>query len=335
MKRFLALATAAAVSFTMLCACGKKENAEDEIYIPIRTGNKTNYNTAFPYKGTILEQVVIDAQFENPYYTDLAFTMMDGTIQSINVRRDQDVKEGDVIATLKSDALEDDIIVQKLKLDSAQSTYDILSKSGSKSEAEFAKIDLEIEQAKYDDLVKRREFLVIKAPYDGRISYVGNYWPGATVRKNATICTIVDTNRVCLSAVDNGQLENIGFGANVEINQGAIANTTGKVVDVVTEEFSGNFGGGNHTYTLNKFIIKPDEDVKFENFGTIQVTFTTLRRDDAIIVPSNAVFEFGNGHAVNVLIDSVKIQTNVTVGIVSGDKTEILTGLDGTETLIV
>lgn len=337
MKRIFLYFMLFTMLLTLFASCGKGDSVDGEIYIPDVIANTANYNTATPKKGTILEQVVLDASFENPYRTDLSFTMTGGTIDQFNVRNDMDVKEGDIIATLKSDDLEEQIKIQKMKLDSAQSTYDILSKQGGGNEASFAKIDLDIEQAKYDDLVHRREFLVLKAPFDGRITNCGNYRSGASVRQNATVCTLIDTTRACISAVDTVGLENISFGAKVDIAQGAIANTTGKVVDVVTEEYSGfgGFGGGNRSFTVKKYIVKADEEVKFENFGTIQVTFTTLRRDDAIIVPSSAVYEFGDGYAVNLLIDGVKIQTSVTVGIVSGDQTEILTGLDGTETLII
>lgn len=333
MNRFLALAAAAMLVASSFCACTDKNSAEDEIYIPIRKGNQVNYNTVHAYRGTILEQVTVDASFSTPYYTDLAFTMMDGKIDKFYVHEDMDVKEGDVLATLRSDSLEDEITIQKLKLDSAISTYEILKKKGSKTDIEFAKINMDIEQSKYDDLVNRREFLVLKAPYDGKITSVGRAWAGADVKKNSTICTIVDTSRICLSAYDDGRLSNIGFGAKVSISQGALVNTTGTVVDVVSEEFSGGFGGGS--FTVNRLVIKPDEEVKFEDFGTIQVTFTTLRRDDAVIVPSEAVFEFANGYAVNVLINGVKIQTSVSVGIVSGGKTEITSGLIGTETLVI
>ena len=337
MKRILIVALALTLCLSAFCGCSKKENTDGEIYIPIRKGNQVNYNTVHAYKGTILEQVVLDAQFTTPYSTDLSFTMMEGTIAQLNVHEDMVVKAGDVIATLDTEELEDDITVQKLKLDSAKSTYEILQKKGSKDEIAFAKIDVDIEQAKYDDLVARREFLTLRAPYDGKITYVGRYRSGSKIAKNATLCTIVDTSRVCLSAIDNGQLGDIGFGAKVDIQQGALAQTTGTVVDVVTEEFSGDFGfgGGDHSFTVNRFVIKPDEDVKFEDFGTIQATFTTLRRDDTVIVPSEAVFEFGNGYAVNVLVNGVKIQTTVSTGIISGDKTEIVSGLDGTETLVV
>ncbi len=338
MKRISIVIIALALCLFTFCSCTKAENTDDEIYIPIRKGNQVNYNTVYAYKGTILEQEVLDAEFTTPYYTNLSFTMMEGTIAQLNVHEDMDVNEGDVIATLDSEQLEDDITVQKLTLDSAKSTYEILQEKGSDEEISFAKIDMDIEQAKYDELLKKRDFLVIKAPYDGKITYVGRYWAGSTIARNATLCTIVDTSRVCLSAIDNGNLGDIGFGAKVEITQGTLVSTTGTVVDVVAEELSsgfGDFGGGDRTYTANRFVIKPDEDVEFEDFGTIQVTFTTLRRDDTVIVPSEAVFEFGSGYAVNVLVNGVKIQTTVTVGIVSGDKTEIVSGLDGTETLVV
>lgn len=338
MKRIFIVITVLALCLSAFCGCSKKENTDGEIYIPIRKGNQVNYNTVHAYKGTILEQEVLEAAFTTPYYTDLSFTMMEGTIAELNVHEEMDVKEGDIIATLDSEQLEDDITVQKLKLDSAKSTYEILQQKGSKEDVAFAKIDMDIEQAKYDELCEKRDFLTIKAPYDGKITYVGRYKSGSNIARNATLCTIVDTSRVCLSAIDNGRLGDIGFGAKVEITQGALVTTTGTVVDVVTEEFTGDFGGfggGNHTYTANRIVIKPDEDVKFEDFGSIQVTFTTLRRDDTVIVPSNAVFEFGNGYAVNVLVNGVKIQTTVSVGIVSGDRTEIVSGLDGTETLVV
>lgn len=335
-RRIAALSLAAVISLTALSGCTGDEDLSGEIYIPIRQGNQVNYNTVNAYRGTILEQTVIDADFTTPYYTDLSFTMMGGTIASINVREEMDVKEGDVIATLDSESLENDIRVQELTLESARSTYEIFYDEDPDSEdTMFAEIDLAIEQAKYDDLVARLEFLEIKAPYDGKITYVGRYGAGSTIAKNATLCTIVDTSRVCLSANDNGSLGKIGFGAKVDIDQGTLVNTTGTVVDVVSEEFTGEFGGMQHSYSVNRFVIKPDEDVDFESFGTIQVTFTTLRRDDAVIVPSNAVFEFGNGYAVNVLINGVKIQTSVSVGIVSGDKTEITAGLEGNETLVL
>lgn len=334
MKKLICVLMCMTLALVTFASCGNKVTAEDEIYIPIRQGNSVNYDTAHVYIGTILEQVTLDGSFTSPYFQDMSFTMTGGTLDTINVHIEQEVKEGDVIATLTDEALEEEIVIQKLKLDSAKSTYETLLKTAPNSdETAFAEIDYAIEQAEYDALVAQREWLVIYAPFDGKVTSVGNYYEGATVKKNATICTIVDTSRSCLTAVDNrSSLSNVSFGTAVTVEQGALANTTGRVVDIRTEQA----GRGDDVYTRNSYIIQlDDESVEFEDFGTIQVTFTTLRRDDAIIAPTSAVYETDDGYYVNVLIDNVKVQTYVTVGIVSGDKTEILTGLDGTETLIL
>lgn len=334
MKKLLAVLICAVLCLGLFTACGDKNNADDEIYIPIRQGNRVNYDTAYAYIGTILEQVHLEGSFSTPYSTDLAFTMTGGTVEQFNVHVDQEVKKGDIIATLSDDALEEEITIQKLKLDSAKTTYETLVKQDPDGdETKFAKIEYDIEQIEYDALVEQRNWLVITAPFDGKVTYAGNYWWGATVRQNATICTIVDTSRKCLTVADNyGALSNVSFGTAVKIKQGALVETTGKVVDIRTEEA----GWGGDTFTRNRYIIQvDDEDAAFEDFGNIEVIFTTLRRDDAIIVPTNAVYETDDGYYVNVLIDNVKVQTTVTIGIVSGDKTEILTGLDGSETLIL
>lgn len=334
MKKILSLLICAVLCATLFTACSNKNNAEDEIYIPIRQGNHVNYDTAHAYKGTILEEVYLEGTFSTPYSTNLAFTMTDGIVEQFNVHVDQEVKKGDIIATLSDDALEEEITIQKLKLDSAKTTYETLVDiDPDGEETKFAKIEYDIEQTEYDALVEQRDWLVIKAPFDGRITYTGNYWWGANIRKNATVCTIVDTSRQWLTVNDGrNSLSNVSFGTAVKVNQGAIVHTTGHVVDVRTVETR----WGGESFTVNQYIIQvDDETAEFEDFGNIEVIFTTLRRDDAIIVPSNAVYETDDGYYVNVLIDNVKVQVTVTIGIVSGDKTEILTGLDGTETIIL
>ena len=352
MKKLLSVITAAMIFCVLLVSCGEV-SVDDEVYIPIRTGNKVNYNTAHAIKGTILEQVTLDGSVTTPYTVDLSFTQMGGKIVELNIRQDFEVKEGDVIAVLDSTELEDEIVIQKLKLDSAQATYDNLRAQGAnKNDIEFAKIDLDIEQYEYDVLVEKREFLVLRAPFDGRITSVNNYRVGSSINQYAALCTISDSSKVCLTARDSrGLLTNVAFGTRVDIAQGAISSTTGRVVDTITTEAGGwgngfgfgfgfDFGGGDMPSEVTTYVIQCDEEIEFLDIGGIEVTFTTLRRDDAIIVPADAIYEAtdaGNvtSSYVNVLMNGIKVQTPVTVGIISGEKAEILNGLDGSETLIL
>ena len=113
MKRISVFLAVLMLCFTLFTACGKNGDVGVNIYIPIRQGNTVNYNTAYPYKGTILEQVVLDASYTTPYYTDIAFTMTGGTLEQFDLHNDMTVKEGDIIATLSSEELDEEITVHE------------------------------------------------------------------------------------------------------------------------------------------------------------------------------------------------------------------------------
>lgn len=346
MKKLFAVFIAAALSATLMTSCGNKEDTTD-IYIPIRTGNTVNYDTAGVYVGTILEQVTLEGTVSSPYTTDLSFTRIGGTIASVEVHNDQEVHEGDVLARLDPTALEDDIVVQELTLNAARSTYEnLVAQNADENEIEFAKIAYDIEQYKYDKLVEKREYLELRAPFDGRVITIGGgfgrqYGAGSQIDRYEPFCTISDSSKVCLTVADFGnQLTNVSFGTRVDIQQGAIASATGRVVDTITTDYSTREG----SFSVTSYVIQIDDDTQFSDLGGIEVTFTTLRRDDAVIVPTNAVFEateaFGDSTGatttyVNVLMNGIKVQTAVSIGVVSGDKTEVLSGLEGGETVIL
>ena len=344
MKKVLALVLALLMILPVVVACGGPVEPEDTTPADTTPAGPGGDVTT-PDGGTTITPVV-DYEFDGEVKN------YDTTIKVLAKSGDQPTNWGNydivynedselVVTEIKNaikkrnEKLEEDIVIQKLKLDSAKNTYEVLvNKGASEEEIGFAKIDYEVEQLEYDTLIERREHLVIKAPFDGKITYVGNVWNGASVRQNQTICTIVDTSRPSLAASDyRGVLKNIEFGTKVHINQGALADTTGKVVD--SREVSVRWGFNDNPMNVMQYVIQCDEEVEFSDMGGIEVTFTTLRRDEAIIVPSDAVFETDEGYYVNVLIDGVKVQTTVTIGVISGDRTEILTGLEGGEKIII
>lgn len=345
MKRYIAIILTSVFIALLLCSCGNN-NDKSEIYIPpIRTDGSINYDTVRATIGTLKEEISLEGQFTTPYTTDLMFTVTGGTIGEILVHQDQDVKTGDVIATLKPDELEEEIVVQEIKLNSAKSTYDALSAShASEEDLEFARIDVDLEQMEYDLLIDRREYLTLRAPFDGKIVSINDYYVGSKIDKNTPFCTISDASKYCLTATDYGSvLQNVSFGTKVDIKQGALNETTGKVVDTITDEMTiRDADNRRQTINVNKYVIQCDDDIEFLDLGGIEVIFTTVRRDDAVIVPSEAVYEATDDTTnltstyVDVLLGGIKVQTQVTVGIVTQDgRTEILSGLDGTETLIL
>jgi len=73
--------------------------------------------------------------------------------------------------------------------------------------------------------------------------------------------------------------------------------------------------------------------------GAAQVTVSTNRKNDAIVIPSSAVtLEATNGEEGTVMVVDSKMvahEQKVTVGVRSGDKIEITSGLQGGETVVI
>ena len=63
--------------------------------------------------------------------------------------------------------------------------------------------------------------------------------------------------------------------------------------------------------------------------------FDVYSRLDTVIVPKKAVKSLADRNYVNLLVDGVKVEQDVELGIEDNDKVEILSGLSGGEEIIL
>jgi len=91
--------------------------------------------------------------------------------------------------------------------------------------------------------------------------------------------------------------------------------------------------------TVEVWITLGNEDGKLRPNGAAQVTVFANSKEDAIVVPLSAVtLESSNadeGTVMTVDAQNVAHETKVTTGIRTNDKVEIVTGLQGGETVVV
>lgn len=71
------------------------------------------------------------------------------------------------------------------------------------------------------------------------------------------------------------------------------------------------------------------------DLGGIEVVFDVYSRLDTVIVPQKAVKKLDVRNYVNLLVDGVKIEQDVELGIEDNDNVEILSGLSGGEEIIL
>ena len=105
----------------------------------------------------------------------------------------------------------------------------------------------------------------------------------------------------------------------------AVISYNGTVIDMVSNQWRG----------ADRIVISVPDDVEFLDFGDLECHFTVSKHDDVVIVPSDAIKTINERNFVNVLMNGMKVEIDVEVGLSSGNETEIISGLSGGEQIIL
>lgn len=334
-----------AVLMTLLCiafslvGCTKQNESSDissEIYMPDVKNDSDENNTVEAKIGTINKKYYHEANYDNPYVETISFEV-NGVVSLINVEDGQKVKKGDVLAKLNTDEIDKKIEEQKLRLDSAKKTLSKLKakKKADKNEISSAEYDVMIEQNTYDQLQFELEKYTVKAPYKGEINV--QYQEGREIKKGSQVmsgqelCTMKNPSgeKLCIMIYADEKFEDVSFGMNVTLTQGEITEV-GKITDIV-------FKDGGENYSAYYYVITPKrKKTKLAKSGdTINASIDVYSKENAVIVPTDAIKTVDGKNYVDVLVDGVKIQTDVEIGIQDESETEIVSGLSGGEEIIL
>ena len=329
-KKFMALGLAV-ITAAVLGGCGKKAKKE-EIAVPILEAKEIEYKTCEAEIKDISEKYYKEGAYGYPYYRTVRFSAS-GQIESIKVQSPVDVKEGDLLATLYTDEVQEQIEREKIRLDQSKQTVATLrANGGTAGEIQMAEYDLQIEQLKYDRLVESLEDYKVYAPCDGEFNISQMEWGrefnvNTPVKEGDTFGVCSDKSReyLCVEVYDD-PLSNVNFGTSVTLEQGA-KSSTGTVSDIVFVE--------NGDFSAYTYVITPDDKEELFDFGEIQVVFDVYSRQDTVVIPKKAVKELSGRHFVYLLVDGVKIEQDIELGIEDNNNVEVTAGLSGGETIIL
>ncbi len=338
MKR-LSLLIVAVLSATMLASCSDS-SSEGEIAVPILETEQTEFNTVKAEISDISEKYYQTGSYAYPYSEVITFSAS-GQVETVEIESGDEVKAGDLLCTLNTDDVQEQIEEKEIYLNQAKQTLSTLqSNGGSSGEIEMAELELEIQQLEYDHLVDSLEDYKVYAPCDGTVTITagqyfsdegkynqGNLAKFMQVSEGETFGYAVDRSEeyLCCEVYDN-PLNNVNFGTKVVLTQG-VNESSGTVTDVMYNQ--------NGDYSTYVYVITPDNKDELFDFGDIDVCFDVYSRLDTVVVPQKAVKTVGDRKFVNMLVDGVKIEQDVETGIEDGDSIEITSGLSGGEELII
>lgn len=313
-------------------------------------------------EGTFTTTVEAKGQLK-PISASVVSPSVDGTVAQINVQAGQSVNEGDVLMTIKNDALDNAVSEAQRAVAAAQEDLNNAKATLAAAQAapatdgdgstgpsdastnanavSTAQRNLASAQATLEQATAKAAERTVKAPSSGNIVEL-NAKDGATVT-GGTIMGEGDTSggKQCMQIADLSKMKvtvQVGEKDIAKIAVGQSANVTypafpdivsqGTVTAIasVANSDAANGGGGSVTFNVDILIEAPDARLK--PGMTAEVSVVTEQLDDVVMVPTMALMtEDGEHYYVNLATDSEGKKTRrVKVTVVTQNDNEAVVG---------
>ena len=307
----------------------EKEVAEvakqvDKINVNVVTANRENINTDYSANGTFIPKQ------ETNQSADIS-----GRVVSVYVKEGSRVGAGQVLASIKRDAIEVDVTQAQNNLQNAiidNQRYENAYKTGgvTKQQLDNSRLQLKNAQAAVRSQSVRMNDTKVRAGISGTINKK-MVEPGAVVSPGTPLFEIVNINSLKLSVlVDESQVGRIQIGQQVAINVNVLPDETftGRISFIAPKsDASLNFPVEIEVANNGKLKAGMYATALFKtNYGAENQNMLVVQADAFVNgVSSGQLFIVQNGTA-----KLVKVQT----GKVYGDKVQIISGLNGGEQVI-
>lgn len=313
-------------------------------------------------EGTFTTTVEAKGQLK-PISASVVSPSVDGTVEKINVQAGQSVNEGDMLMTIKNDALDsavseaqravaaaqEDLNNAKVALAAAQAapTTDSDGSTGpsdanaNANAVSTAQRNLASAQATLEQATAKAAERTVKAPSSGSIVEL-NAKVGATVT-GGMVMGEGDTSggKQCMQIADLSKMKvtvQVGEKDIAKIAVGQSANVTypafpdivsqGTVTAIASVANSDAANGGGSSVTFNVDILIEAPDSRLKPGMTAEVSVVTEQLDDVVMVPTMALMtEDGEHYYVNLATnDEGKETRRVKVTIVTQNDNDAVIG---------
>jgi membrane fusion protein (multidrug efflux system) len=258
-----------------------------------------------------------------------------GEVLEILVEEGDRVEEGQILARLDGERLRLQMLQAKASLDMISREYQrfvSLRERGlvSASAVENLQYDVDALTASYELMRLNYGYTKIRAPISGVISS-RDVKPGAHVDAGAPVFRITEISKlVAYLHIPQVELARIETGDEALVQVDAMP---GHEFRASLARISPTIDTRNGTFRATVYIDNRDGLLAPGMFSRFSIACE--KHADALVVPSRALVQEDGASVVYVVSDGAAIRRKVTVGIESGGLTEILEGLDASETVVV
>jgi len=258
-----------------------------------------------------------------------------GEVVELLVEEGDRVKEGQILARLDGERLRLQMLQAKASLDMTSREYERfvnLRERGlvSASAAENLKYDVEALTASYELMRLNYEYTKIRAPIAGVISN-RVVKAGTHVEAGTPLFSITETSKlVAYLHIPQVQLGRISTGDEVVAHADAMP---GYEIRALLARISPTIDTRNGTFRATVYIDNENGLLAPGMFSRFSINCE--EHEDALVVPSRALLREDNQYVLYIVNDGAAARRSVEIGVESGGMTEILSGLEAGDRVVV
>lgn len=255
-----------------------------------------------------------------------------GTVNELDVRQGQNVRAGDTLAVLSNDSVTSAALQAQADYDSAVASLSKLTNPPvTATQADIEAQQASVEQAQLTLSLRQQDVanLNITSPIDG-VVIAKNINVGDAVGNgggaNATpLFTVADYSKMQVTIdVDELDIAKVQVGQKAAVTADAVPgkNFGGAVVTVAP---AGTQAQGVATFPVTISVDNPGD---LKTGMTANVNILVAQKDNALLVPIEAVQHFGNRAIVRKMVNGQPTPTPVQTGLANDTLIEITSGLN-------
>ncbi len=264
---------------------------------------------------------------------------MGGKVEAIHVEEGQSVKKGDLLVTLNSDAIQQQISGIKSNLEFATQNYDKQKalwdqKIGSEIQFLQAKTAKEGLEAQLDALKAQLQMTELRAPYDGIVNKI---YPkkGEMAGPQMPVIEFVNLSKITVRAqISENYVSSVKKGQHVEVTFAALPNVK---LDLPINRVSDVINPKSRTFEIELNFDNKNNEVKPNMVSTIRVN--DFSADSAFVIPSLVIKRDITGDYVYLASQkdgkTVVAKRAVKIGLSYRDESMINSGLKTGDKVIV
>jgi RND family efflux transporter MFP subunit len=324
------------------------------------TGSQSTPTTVNVTRGDVVKTVLVDGNLEMPDKAYLSFGAT-GTVTEVLVSEGDNVTKDQVLARLDAESLESSVDMAELQVEiaeaqvrAARAQYEIalINLKGAANTTtlkkvyqeqvniaeanwETAKLNLEIAELSLESAELNLEKTVIVAPFDGVVADIT-----ITEGKEISAATLATP---AISLVDTSEIEMRGFIDEIDIALVQPGQEANIMLDALPdEEVKGEVAFISPIGTVRAGVVSYDTTITLENpvaglrdgmTATAEVIIE--RHDDVLVILNRAIQGSLENPKVVVLVDGQQEEREITLGLTDGINTEVLSGLQEGERVVV